>query len=182
MTQAINRRSLLTTLGKAFGAGGFILANGRAGALALPANLDAAASLPLTTATLPVSPDLVRWRGLVDDLHAWHRTTRGRPHVSAYSDEWRARSMVIKDVSARIGEREHRTWADCVELAEICWRALPKEGYWTDEEITGRLSRDPKEVHIGAHHCAEHLVALIEAVLTLGNGERRDPKTDQGRF
>ena len=78
MTLTLNRRSLLTTLGKAFGAGGLILSSGRAGALALPANLDAAASLPLTTATLPVSPELVHWRGLVDELHAFRLQTRGR--------------------------------------------------------------------------------------------------------
>lgn len=172
---AINRRSLLTTLGKAFGAGGLILTTGRAGALALPANLEAAASLPLTTAALPISPDLIQWRGLVDDLHAFHLEVKSR-YSPALGEEYHARSMVVRGVGDRITAREHTTWADCVELAELCWRSMPKEGEFVGE-VTGRLSRDPKE--IGRDHC---VVALIEAVLAVGNGERRDPRTDQGRF
>lgn len=184
MTSTLNRRSLLTTLGKAFGAGGLILSSGRAGALALPTNLDAAASLPLTTAALPVSPDLIEWRGLVDGQHAFRLRTRARQTLGTHH-EYYMRSLEIRDVSDRIAAREHKTWADCVELAELCWHIMPKEndcpGFYEGNAI-GRLTRDQTQVHIGAFHCAAPLVALIEAVLTLGNGERRDPKTDQGRF
>lgn len=187
MSLNLNRRSLLTTLGKAFGASGLILSSGRSGALALSANLDAAASLPLVPATLPVSPELVHWRALVDDQYAFRLRMRGRQTLAS-CDEYYRRSMVIRGVNEQIAGREHRTWADCVELAEICWHIMPKEeapsplGPKYAGEPTGRLNRDPDLVYVSAYHCAQPLVALVEAVLTLGNGERRDPKTDQGRF
>lgn len=184
MTLTMNRRGLLTSLGKAFGAGGLILSSGRAGALVLPSNLEAAASLPLSSAALPVSADLIELRGLVDDQHAFRLNSRGRQTLGTHH-EYYTRSLEIRDVSDRIAEREHKTWADCVELAELCWHIMPKEhdrpGFYEGSPL-GQLTRNPRQVHIGAFHCAAPLVALIEAVLTMGNGERRDPKTDQGRF
>lgn len=187
MSTTLSRRNLLTTLGKAFGAGGLILSSGGAGALALPVNLEAAASLPLVPTALPVSAQLIQWRALVDDQHAFRLRNTGRQTLAS-CQEFYMRSEVIQDVGEQIACREHRTWADCVELAEICWRIMPKEetpNPLGDKYVgtpIGRLARDSSKVHIGAYHCARPLVALVETVLALGNGERRDPQTKEGRF
>jgi len=185
----LNRRSVLTTLGKAFGAGGLLLSGSRAGAMALPLDIGPAAQLPLTISKLPVSPDHQRWRAMMDELHAMSVAQRenvlaGRPNRIEPIERcpWYQTSVAAGDVASRIFMRPDPTWADCVELAEICWRFLEKE--WDPKSgRTNRLAAFSKHQSDLSHttlRCAT--AALVEAVLTLGNGERRDPNTDQGRF
>jgi hypothetical protein len=101
-----------------------------------------------------------------------------------------------RPLANKIAERPAPTWADCVELAEIIWHSLPKEDLvcsspedptWVYLERTGALSvgaggtrMEDSAFTSSAYWCREAIVALVEAVLTLGNGERRDPRTDEG--
>ena len=64
------RRSFLGTLGKALGAGGLLLPWAGKGALALPADLGKAASLPVTAAPLPFSAECLQLREIKRALAA----------------------------------------------------------------------------------------------------------------
>ena len=70
---------------------------------------------------------------------------------------------------------------------EIIWHAVAKEdqtvrnGDWEYQEYSGMLSAGHRFA-TSSYQCREAIVALVEAVLTLGDGERRDPKTPQGFY
>ena len=185
MTNSLNsRRAFFGTLGKALGAGGLLLPWGGRGALALPADLGKAAHLPVTVATLPFSPEAIQLRAIRDALHRTHRL----PHSDARSREW---TMLMTEhcqpLERAIVSRQQPTMADCVELAEIIWHAVAKEdqtvrnGDWEYQEYSGMLSAGHRFA-TSSYQCREAIVALVEAVLTLGDGERRDPKTPQGFY
>lgn len=187
-----NRRQFLGTLGKALGASGLLLPWAGKGALAIP-DLGKAASLPVAAAKLPLSREALLLRNIRRQLH----DLRGKEHSKARSEEWRA--LVVdhyRPVAARVAEREEPTFADCVELAEIIWRGLAKEEReqsdgddWSYLVPTGALSIAAGDTRMAgsgftssAYWCREAIVALVEAVLTLGDGERFDPNTAQGHW
>ena len=198
-----NRRQFFGTLGKALGASGLLLPWAGRGALALPADLGKAAQLPVTAASLPFSKEALRLREIRRELHAIHLKGRGDVYGEGENtqahkyDRWR--SLMVEHycpIAHKITARQAPTWADCVELAEIIWQSLPKEDRlcsspedptWEYLEPTGALSVAADDTRMGdsaftsgAYHCRHAIVALVEAVLTLGNGERRDPQTEEG--
>ena len=194
MTSSPNsRRRFLGTLGKAIGAGGLLLPWAGKGALALPADLGAAASLPVTAAPLPFSVEALRLREIRDAMHRIHMT-RGTAGQDERSREWCSLMVDHYAPAARtIAARAEPTMTDCVELAEIIWHYLPKEqvqvrkGEWEYHDDTGALAvaGDRHTVHYfggNAYQCRDAIVALVEAVLTIGAGERRDPKTPEGYY
>jgi hypothetical protein len=177
-----DRRQFLGTLGKALGFGGLLMPLAGKGVLALPADLGAAASLPVKAAPLPISPEGLKLRELRRIVHAVHLES---PSTEARARKYR--SLMVKNyrpLADSIAERSEPTWSDCVELAEICWQAMAKE--WRtathdrDGGYTGALHPSPHNHAPGDAHKA--MITLVEAVLTLGNGERFDVRSDQGLF
>ena len=65
----------------------------------------------------------------------------------------------------QVVQRPPATWVHCVELAEICWPRIA----------------DRRSFHVGRKypHEGDPTEALVEAVLTLGGGERFDPTDPQ---
>jgi hypothetical protein len=147
-----NRRQFLGTLGKTLGFGGLLLPLAGKGALALPADLGQAAQLPVTAAELPFSKEAVQLRGIRRELRACFLSQDTYPE-GAYSRAWRS---LMRDsyhpLATRVVARPASSWADCVELAEICWQRRSRSLYLGDPPTP----------------CD----ALIEAVLSLGGGER----------
>jgi hypothetical protein len=177
-----DRRQFLGTLGKALGFGGLLMPVAGKGVLALPADLGAAASLPVKAAPLPISVEGLKLRELRRIVHAVHLEY---PGTEARTRKYR--TLMVKNylpLAQSVAERSEPTWSDCVELAEICWQAMAKE--WrtaTDDRDgghTGALHPNPHGHAPGDSHKA--MIALVEAVLTLGNGERFDVSSDQGLF
>ncbi|HEY7550650.1 MAG TPA: hypothetical protein VH913_14180 [Hyphomicrobiaceae bacterium] len=175
-----SRRQFLSTLGKALGAGGLLLPWSGKGALALPADLGAAAALPVKTAPLPFSAEALELRRIRRALRAIYMEPGpgpggpGTPWYDTIMDEYRP-------IEQRMAARPVRTWADCVELAEAIWTWWEKEhrdGYCMGPAI-GKLAiykrADGARPTAGP---ADAIVALVEGVLTLGGGERFDPRMD----
>lgn len=161
------RRQFLGTLAKSLGTGGLLLPlSGGAVSLVEPAK---AAALAVRPTALPLSADALLLRSLKRDLRRCQDDLRD-PHT-AYSNadcgrDWRDLMCgQVKPLQARMLARAPASWADCVELAEIAWwgiahqrslAAFVKEG--------GRPRIDSDET--------DPKVALVEAVLSLGGGER----------
>ena len=121
-------------------------------------------------------------------------------HEDRRTQEWRSEQWLslmteqYRPLEHAIASRPHPTITDCVELAESIWHSLPKKqipmrnGDWqyeVDSGVLGVGADGSDEAHhftTPAYHCREASVALVEAVLTLGNGERRGQKTAQGVF
>jgi hypothetical protein len=169
-------------LRSALGAGGLLLPWRGSGALAL-ADPGAAARLPVVAAPLPVSEAGLEVRNIV-------RAMQERPRDADYHSlnaNWRALRHLYVPWAEAVLNRPARSWSDCVEIAEIAWHWHPKA--WrgppdygrTDqlEGITGHQSHatsiDPPEDY---RFWLRPVPALIEAVLTLGGGERLDPQWD----
>lgn len=166
------RRAFLGTLGKALGAGGVLLPLAGKGALALPADLGKAAALPLTAAPMPFSPECLQLREIKRALHALPQTYE--PDGGAW------RCMMVgeyKPAVNRLCARPVRSWADCVELAETIWAFWEKQH--RDGDYVGppipKLMSEPTSATVG-YHQRHAIVALVEGVLTLGGGERFDPR------
>lgn len=119
-----NRRHFLSTLGKALGAGGLLLPLQGRGPVAVAADLGEAARLPVSAAAMPFSREALRLREINRALHSCHLAK----HSERRSGEWRSLSVDHYAPTAHvIAARQNPTWANCVELAEIIWRSLPKE-------------------------------------------------------
>ena len=71
---------------------------------------------------------------------------------AAYGDAWREITYEISPLEKRIQQRPATSWTDCVELAEVAWWGIQHRGV---DRYTNRAA-----------------VALTEAVLSLGGGER----------
>src|SRR5260221_9918450 len=83
-----DRRHFLGTLGKALGAGGLLLPWAGKGALALPADLGAAARLPVMAAGLPFSSEVLQLRQVRRELrHCWLHQHH-YSYTRAYSAPW----------------------------------------------------------------------------------------------
>jgi hypothetical protein len=63
-------------------------------------------------------------------------------------------------------------------VAEICWQALDKDYWWRLGQERGTLTT--RSVSGPSTWTREAMVALVESVLTLGKGERFDPRTTEG--
>ena len=189
-----NRRQFLGNLLKGLTGGALLpLAGGGAVSLTDPA---AAAALPATLGPMQLSREALQLRELRRELHRLYM----RPHSEARDMRWRAlMTEHYRPTADAIASRPNPTWADCVELAEAIWQTLQKEhAYYRrrDGEVgyreTGALAVPLLHADgnlysfIGhgfsnsAYWCAPQIVALVEAVLTLGKGERFDPSSDTG--
>ena len=152
------------------------------GGLILP-DKAAVAKLPVIVGDLPVSAECAAlrqlrremvvercpWQGvpvreLDDPIKTAEREANRRRHW-----EFRARH---EELTRAMYARPATTWSDCVALAEIAWHWAIKDG----NELscyrgTGRLSLHvPKNDLYGAA-----TAYLVDAVLSLGGGERFDP-------
>ena len=149
-----NRRQFLGSLAR-----GLLLPVG-SGALALadPAN---AAALQITQGPLPLSADATGLRSLKRDLRRCCESQDDYPSLAAYGDAWREIRREISPLEERIQQRSATSWTDCVELAEVAW--------WSIQ-------------HRGVDRYTDHAaVALTEAVLSLGGGERFYLYEERGR-
>jgi hypothetical protein len=172
-----NRRQFLGTLGKALGAGTFFLPWSGKGALALPADLGAAAKLPVKSAPLPFSAETVEMRRIKRALYTIR--VANQPGTGGPGCPW-YETMVHKyrPIERRLTNRPVRTWADCVELAEAIWTFWEKEcrdGYCIGPE-TMRLSSGREPGTVSGYAERSKVVALVEGLLALGGGERFDPR------
>jgi hypothetical protein len=140
-----NRRQFLGSLAR----GLLPPIGGGAVALAEPAK---AAGLQITQGPLPLSADALRLRALKRDLRRCCESQDNYPSLTAYGDAWREITREIGPLEERIQQRPARSWIDCVELAEVAWWEIQHRG------------RDRYTNHAA--------VALTEAVLSLGGGER----------
>jgi hypothetical protein len=144
------------------------------GALALT-NADAVADLPATLRPLPVSSGALALREIKQQLWACHV----QPHSHARSLEWTELMAGYVAGAEALAARPAASWSDCVELAEIAWHLSPKESQTTPErghQWIPRLSTNGRDQSYVTRSSQRVNVALIEAVLTLGGGERFDPK------
>lgn len=176
-----NRRGFLSNLGKALGAGGLLLPVGGTGAFSLPADLGQAAGVPVTRAKLQFSPEAIELRRIRDRLHEIHLSRTVRPDTGLW---FKTMTKEYRPLAQTIRSRPNPTWADCVELAEHLWHILPKKTQVLERGSHQRCET-LGELSVGSQNVPgtdAFVVALVEAVLALGEGERWDPRTDQGRF
>jgi hypothetical protein len=173
------RRQFFGTLGKALSAGGLLLPFAGKGALALPADLGKAASLPVTAAPLPFSAECLQLREIKRALAALPANCDidlGLPGAKAPWYETMQNEYL--PIEARLARRPVRSWTDCVELAEAIWAFWEKEhrdGYYVGPR-TDKLSVNPRHASTAGYHNSDAIVALVEGVLALGGGERFDPR------
>ena len=134
------RRAFLGTLGKALGAGGVLLPWAGKGALALPADLGKAASLPVMPTPLPISAEMLQLREARRELH----------NIYLWPNEFRdheGRNTAWRDVMRNKHEptaqlilgRKNPTWSDCVEIAEIALHRMYRLGPREKDDITHKL-------------------------------------------
>jgi hypothetical protein len=157
--------NFLTTLGKALGATGLLLPLAGKGALAIP-DLGKAAQLPVTVAPMPFSPEALRLREIRRELNACYLGQHDYlDGLKGYDRAWTdlMRNHYHPLVKRVIG-RPPATWTHCVELAEIAWVSLAHKRSINDSQ--GSVQRP---LVFGKEEPVE---ALIEAVLTLGRGDR----------
>jgi hypothetical protein len=140
-----NRRQFLGSLAR----GLLLPVGGGVVALAEPAK---AAALQITQLPLPLSADAMRLRSLKRDLRRCCESQDDHPSLAAYGEAWREIRREISPLEERIQQRPATSWTDCVELAEVAWWGIQHRG-----------------VDRYTNHAA---VALTEAVLSLGGGER----------
>ena len=189
-----NRRQFLSTLAKSLGAGGLLLPSIGNGALALPLDLGEAARLPLVPAALPVSPEALRLREILAGLHAKYLRSRYVEHDPLDHAHWYlTKRDEYRPLAATIAARPNPTWQDVVEMAEVLWTSLPKQdrsvpvrgapNEWCFE-TTGAIcvEGDGTRFRGAAWQTSAIIAALVEAILTLGNGQRFDPQTTEGYF
>jgi hypothetical protein len=157
-----NRRQFLGSLAR-----GLLLPIG-GGALTL-ANPAKAGNLQVTRGDLPLSPDALLLRSLKRELCAIQAAANnGRSHRET-DREWHGiMRQQVKPLEARMLARPAATWADCVELAEICWWGVAHRRSLNASVVSAGRARvfddeDPRDV-------------LVEAVLSLGGGERFYPQ------
>jgi hypothetical protein len=111
-----------------------------------------AAGLQITQGPLPLSADAMRLRSLKRDLRRCCESQDDYPSLAAYGEAWREIRREISPLEERIQQRPATSWTDCVELAEVAWWDIQHRGV---DRYTNRAA-----------------VALTEAVLSLGGGER----------
>ena len=140
-----NRRQFLGSLAR-----GLLLPIG-GGALAL-ADPTKAAGLQITQGPLPLSAEALQLRSLKRDLRRCCESQDSYPSLDAYGWAWREIRNEINPLEERILERPAASWTDCVELAEVAWWGIAH-----------------RRVDRYTDHAA---VAVTEAVLSLGGGER----------
>lgn len=169
-----NRRQFLSTLGKALGAGGLLLpVAGQKAAFAIPSDLAKVADIPLIAAKLPPTPEALLTREIRSELREEYlRQAEGRSHKQ-YEQAWRAAMYRYKAAARRVEEKPDPTWADCVALAEKLWHGLPKERIAGKD--TGALATHSSHWGGSCYYDRDTVVALVEAILTLGDGQRSDP-------
>jgi hypothetical protein len=117
-----SRRQFLSTLGKALGAGGLLLPWAGNGALARPADLGAAAQLPVAPAVPAISSDLAQLREVRRALHACYLR-------QGEQLEWRPLMVNHhRPLEKSIVGRRKPTWQDCTEIAEVAMWEMVRLG------------------------------------------------------
>jgi hypothetical protein len=146
-----------------------------AGGLLLPLRGSGAFALDLSHPKVPVASvgiprsaeglELSRLRAVLAEIH-------DRPNSDARTESWRQTMHAYRAIIDQICARPVYSWNDCIDLAEVGWHISDKE-----PDPNGRLRLVPcrqteaNDTFTRARH------ALFEAVLTLGQGERVDPKS-----
>lgn len=185
MTDLSRRTMLSGGLKAALGAaGGLLLPWQGGGAFALP-DIGRAAGVPVSTGPLPVSAETVELRRIMARQHEAHMM--GCSTDEAYELRkrlWRKCAEEYAATSRAVLERPIQSWGQAVEIAEICWRyhpkawagppgynGVPRDGLVADWAV---LSLDGAGMRRGGNHLSP-VPYLIEAVLKLGGGQRREP-------
>ena len=173
-----DRRQFLGTLAKALG-GGLLLPMSGTGALALP-DLSGAERLPVRAVPLPLSSEALELRQIRRQLFGLHLQPGNTRDWRTVMDHYGAGVCAL-------ASRPSTTWAQVVELAEAAWHMAPKEEVFVDARrwctaYTGRLAT--KAGYAGERGECWRMrmnAALIEGVLSLGNGERFDHRIERDR-
>ena len=145
-----------------------------AGGLLLPLTGSGALALNLDAPTIPVQPVALPRSALAVELQQIRAVLceiRSRNDIST-QPAWSAAMDAYVDAIERLCAMPTMTWADCVTLAEVCWHKEYKtegaDGRW-------RLANRHQPSTRGLFAFTEARHRLLEAILTLGNGERVDP-------
>lgn len=166
--------------------GGLLLPWQGGGALALP-DLAETARVPVSLGPLPVIPECLELRRIKEKLLERH-LMRDKGGIDESQRIWRSLHEEHERVAHSLYSKRVTSWSEVVAMAEIAWCYMPKEEnrYFYGEGYTGRLAKgypkdQPRAVSwvwgVAAQDCAIRANAnLIEAVLSLGGGERFDPK------
>ena len=148
-------------------AGGLLLPFRGTGALALDL---AAPHVPVSAVPLPVSATTRELRHIKHVLHDIN--VQGRAYrEGALSREWWETFRAYDAEAEVLLSRPVRSWADCVELAEVCWHT-----HWKGRYENGRVRLEPRRPDCIAERAR---INLIEGVLALGGGQRFDPNFTQ---
>lgn len=161
-------------------AGGLLLPWRGGAALALP-DLGAAADLPVVAKPWPVSAELLEVRRLKALQQAYYAKNAGKNDPE--HRQWRGLMTEYKAACAAVLARPTAAWGHAVEIAEIAWSIHPKA--WDSgpsydllpklEGIDGRRSlASGVRLNGDSDFFLRPVPALIEAVLTLGGGQRAD--------
>lgn len=143
-------------------AGGLLLPFRGAGALELDLT---APHVPVSAVPLPVSSTTLELRRIKHALHEIRQRQVCRD--GSLSDEWRETVRAYDAEAELLLSRPVRSWADCVELAEVCWHT-----HWKGWDENGRVRLAPRWPDCIAERAR---ISLIEGVLSLGGGQRFDP-------
>ena len=169
-------------------AGGVLLPMKVGTALAFP-NLDAIPNIPVLARGFGPSAELLELRQIIARQWESQRLGLGREGYPAghRGGIWMECQNEYARVACEILDRPERTWSNVAEIAEVCWRAHPKVWYGQRPgETFGMLSLDGYQRHgpyVDRHSpdLRTHSTAsLIEAVLGMTGGERRDPAWSPG--
>jgi len=146
-------------------AGGLLLPLRGAGALELDATTP---HVPVSTVPLPVSGTTLEMRRIKQVLHDIQ--LRGLAYrKGTLSAEWRETYHAYDAAAEVLLSRPVRSWADCVEMAEVCWHT-----HWKGWDENGRVRLEPRRPDCIAERAR---INLIEGVLALGGGQRFDPSS-----
>ena len=178
-----DRRALLRGGLKAAlaGAGGLLLPWQGGGAFALP-DLSNAALVPVDAVPLPVSAECLALREIIERQREYYR----RQHRSRSSQpEWREMAIEYSALAQVVLARPVTSWGQASEVAEIAWRYHHKAwgpapehfaDYYKPPVLEGTLEAlTLASGDQSGKHGRSPSAVLIDAVLTLGGGQRNDP-------
>jgi hypothetical protein len=167
------------------GTGGLPLPWQGGGALALP-DLGIAAMVPVKSVPLPVSAECLALREIIERQREHYRRKHQSRSCEVTSAEWRAMAEQYSALADVVLARPVTTWGQASEVAEIAWRYHDKawgpapnyfSRYYSPPVLEGTL--EALTIASGRDRMGQRTrspnAVLIDAVLSLGGGERNDP-------
>lgn len=140
-----------------------------------------AGAVTAAIAPMPFSEECLRLRAIKREFVA----VPSHPHSMLHARWWELNDAYQASLDTLLA-RPATSWGHCVELAEVAWHYSPK--IWEQDcRLTRRLvGSDGIRRNEAAGYAAQNSIgmrvvpALIESVLSMGSGERYDPKIERG--